>query len=72
MDCVPVTVVMAVKYALKNNLTLDPTAGLVYVKTRNVKVGNDWKKPFDHWLPWNLSPELRSELSLKKPHDPPD
>lgn len=38
-ECVPTSVVMAVKSVLKNNLTLDPQAGLVYIKTRNVKVG---------------------------------
>jgi len=35
-------------------------------------IGNDWEKPFDHWLPWNMSLERRSEFSLKKSHDPPD
>lgn len=34
-------------------------------------IGGDWQKPFDHWLPWNMSPERRTEISLKKHHDPP-
>ena len=34
-------------------------------------VGCDWEKNLDQWLPWNMSPERRAELSLKKPHDPP-
>lgn len=38
LDCLPQTVLMAVKRVLKQNLSLDPYAGLVYVKTRNVKV----------------------------------
>lgn len=38
LDCFPATVVMAVKRVLKQNLTLDPYAGLVYVKTRNVTI----------------------------------
>lgn len=38
LDCLPQTVVMAVKRVLKQNLSLDPYAGLVYVKTRNVKI----------------------------------
>jgi hypothetical protein len=38
LDCLPATIVMAVKTVLKQNLSLDPNAGLVYVKTRNVKV----------------------------------
>jgi transposase len=35
-------------------------------------IGSDWENPFDHWLPWNMSPERRAEFSLKKSHDPPD
>lgn len=44
LECVPKSVEMAVKSVLKNNLSLDPNAGLVYVKTRNIKVGNGWGK----------------------------
>jgi len=52
-ECEPITIVMAVKSVLKKNLTLDPDAGLVYVKTRNYKAGTDsqgkdiWKKALD-------------------------
>lgn len=35
--CEPISLVMAMKYVLKNNLSLDPNAGLVYTKTRNYK-----------------------------------
>jgi len=35
-------------------------------------IGSDWEKPFDHFLPWNMTPEHRAEFSLKKPHDPPN
>lgn len=38
MECMPQTVLMAVKSVLKQNLSMDPNAGLVYIKTRNVKV----------------------------------
>lgn len=38
MQCKPLSVLLAVKSVLKQNLTLDPYAGLVYIKTRNVKV----------------------------------
>lgn len=38
LECFASTVVMAVKRVLKQNLTLDPYAGLVYVKTRNVTI----------------------------------
>jgi RecT family len=43
LECLPSTIVMAVKFVLKQNLTLDPYAGLIYVKTRGVKVGDSWK-----------------------------
>ena len=33
--------------------------------------GSDWGKDFKRWLPWNMSSEQKSELSLKKYHDPP-
>ncbi len=34
-------------------------------------IGSDWDKNFEHWLPWNMSSEQISKLSLKKHHDPP-
>jgi len=40
--CLPATVVQAVKYALKNNLSLDPNAGLVYLMPLSVNIGNIW------------------------------
>lgn len=48
-ECEPFSVVMAVKSVMKQNLTLDPAAGLVYVKSRNVNVAPQgqqaqWKK----------------------------
>lgn len=43
-ECVPQTIVMAVKGAISKNLSLDPDAGLLYVKTRNVKSGDQWMK----------------------------
>lgn len=38
-ECEPITVLLAVKTVLKQNLTLDPYAGLVYIKTRSINVG---------------------------------
>lgn len=38
-ECEPVTVIMALKAVLKQNLTLDPYQGLVYIKTQSVNVG---------------------------------
>lgn len=37
-DCFPESVVLAVKTVLRQNLSMDPYAGLVYIKTRNMKV----------------------------------
>lgn len=42
LKCTPQSIVLAVRSVMKQNLTLDPYAGLVYTKTRNIKVGNDW------------------------------
>lgn len=36
LQCIPQSIVAAVKSVLKKNLTLDPDAGLVYIKTRNI------------------------------------
>lgn len=43
-QCEKLSIVLGVKWALKNNLTLDRNAGLVYIQTRNVKVGSAWKQ----------------------------
>ena len=58
LECIPDTIVYAVKSCLKNNLTLDPSAGLVYVKTRNVKVGTEWKKALE------ITPSCNGILSI--------
>ncbi len=63
LDCLPATVVMAVKAVLKQNLTLDPYAGLVYIKTRNVKIKNaqgqdEWKKALE------IQPSCNGLLSI--------
>lgn len=45
LNCEPISIVMAMKYVLKNNLTLDPNSGLVYTKTRNFKKADgSWGK----------------------------
>lgn len=36
------TIVLAIKNTMRKNLTLDPSAGLVYVKTRKLQLGNQW------------------------------
>lgn len=36
------TIVLAIKSTMRKNLTLDPSAGLVYVKTRKMQINNAW------------------------------
>lgn len=44
-QCEPITIVAAMRRTMKQNLSLDPDLGLVYVKTRNVKtVDGQWAK----------------------------
>jgi hypothetical protein len=38
LECLPATIIMAIKSVIRKNLSLDPSAGLVYIKTRNMKV----------------------------------
>jgi hypothetical protein len=51
LNCIPETIEYGVKFALKNNLTLDPNAGLVYIKTRNINRGTqqaaNWQKALE-------------------------
>lgn len=45
LTCEPVSILTSMKYVLKNNLSLDPNAGLVYTKTRNFKKADgSWGK----------------------------
>lgn len=48
VTCERISIILAVKSVMNKNLTLDPSAGLVYVKTRNKNFGTDqnqiWKK----------------------------
>lgn len=41
LECLPVSIITCIKSVLKNNLTLDPSANLVYVKTRNMNTKNE-------------------------------
>lgn len=62
LECEPITVVQAVKSTLKNNLSLDPSMGLVYVTTRSVNVGTKaqplWKKVLE------TTPTANGRLSI--------
>lgn len=42
LKCDPVSVILAVKQTIRKNLTLDPSAGLVYMKTRKIKTDKGW------------------------------
>lgn len=44
LECEPSSIVLAVKNVLRKNLTMDPLAGLVYIKFRSVNVGTEEKK----------------------------
>lgn len=60
LDCEPLSIVLAVKRVMKQNLTLDPDAGLVYVTTRNVKVGDTWKKAL------KINPSANGLISINR------
>jgi hypothetical protein len=53
LQCEKVSIVLAVKNVLRKNLSLDPNAGLVYLKTRNTNVGT-YEKPI-----WKLVLEVQ-------------
>lgn len=38
LECTSQSVILAIKSVIKNNLTLDPSAGLVYIKSRSVNI----------------------------------
>lgn len=57
-ECIPETVLQAVKYSLKNNLSLDPNAGLVYLMPASVKINNAWKTVLE------IKPTADGKLSI--------
>jgi predicted RNA-binding protein YlqC (UPF0109 family) len=59
-ECMPVSIISAIKTVLKQNLTLDPYAGLVYVKTRNVKMNNEWAKVLE------IQPSANGIISINR------
>jgi len=58
LNCEPITIVQAVKSVLKNNLSLDPSMGLVYVTTRSMQIGGQWKKVLE------TTPTANGKLSI--------
>lgn len=59
-ECMPQSIIAAVKTILKQNLTLDPYAGLVYVKTRNIKVADQWQKVLE------IQPSANGIISINR------
>jgi hypothetical protein len=59
-ECLPASIISAIKTVLKQNLTLDPYAGLVYVKTRSVKVNNEWAKVLE------IQPSANGLISINR------
>ena len=44
LECEPISIVQAVKSAIRQNLSLAKEDGLVYLQTRSIKKGNGWSK----------------------------
>lgn len=42
INCHPQSIILAVKNVLRKNLTLDPSAGLIYIKTRKKEINGQW------------------------------
>lgn len=65
LQCESTSVVQATKYVLKNNLSFDPLAGLVYVKTRNVAVQKDQQGNVTRWAKvLEVQPTCEGKLSI--------
>ncbi len=62
LECEPITIVQAVKSTIKNNLSLDPSMGLVYITTRGINIGTQnapvWKKALE------TTPTANGRLSI--------
>lgn len=63
-DCVPISVLLAVKNVLKQNLTLDPYAGLVYIKTRNINTGTQGAPKWEKVL--EIQPSANGLISIAR------
>lgn len=57
LQCDQMSMILAVKSVLTKNLSLDPSAGLVYVKTRNLNVGS-YERPI-----WKLVLEIQETVN---------
>lgn len=61
-ECIPQTVLWAMKSVIKSNLSFDPSQGLVYVKTRNVSIEVAGKKTWQKAL--EVTPSANGILSI--------
>lgn len=59
-ECLPETIIQAIKYSLKNNLSLDPNAGLVYLMPTSVQIGGTYKKALE------VKPTAEGKISIAK------
>jgi hypothetical protein len=65
LECIPLTIMHAVRTTLKQNLSLDPQLGLTYVKTRSIKVKNEQDK--DVWVKaLEITPTANGLISIAR------
>lgn len=68
-ECVPESVVVAMKSMMRDNLSCDPKAGLVYLQTRNVKVKSKSAdgKVAEKWVKiLDITPSGNGKLSIAR------
>jgi hypothetical protein len=63
-ECIQETVIHAVKYSLKNNLSLDPNAGLVYLTPTSVQTGKDANGKGIYKTALEIKPTADGKLSI--------
>lgn len=64
LKCTPQSIVLAIRDVMKKNLTLDPNAGLVYIKTRSVNIGTR-DKP--NWISvLEIQPTANGYISINR------
>jgi len=64
LKCTPQSIILAIRGVMKQNLTLDPYAGLVYTKTRNVNIGTEEQKNWVQVL--EMTPTANGLISINR------
>jgi hypothetical protein len=64
LQCTPQSILLAVKSVMQKNLTLDPYAGLVYVKTRSINIGTQDKKEWVKVV--EMMPSVNGLISINR------